>query len=235
MIRNLKFALRETAGFVYLALKALRFWHRDPPVTGLKGLVRFVETRSKFVAQTTLYGYVKTRTGTRYTSLFEDDVFANSINIAKWEIYLACLCDLAVYAAAKVGRRTRAENAEICALAIHLVDAATRDEDIPTERPQGFDDVRAAFERRAHRIAWNEIPEGEGPFQNSVSALAEWAPVADEFKIEDADMIRNSMRFRWKRVRDQLTALIDADAVIEDWRSSGAQDSLETERLGRGG
>ena len=87
-----------------MALKALRFWHRPPPVLTLSDLVSYAETRSKFVSQTTLYSYVKTRAGTRYVSLMEDDVFANSVNIAKWEIYLACLCDMATYTAASVGR-----------------------------------------------------------------------------------------------------------------------------------
>jgi hypothetical protein len=222
MFCNLKNAIRETATYLWLALKALQLWRRPPPVTRTNHLVRFVETRSKFVAQTTLYGYVKTRAGTRYVSLLEDDTFAKSVNIAKWEIYLACLCDLAFYAAALVGKKTGAGNEELRALGEHLVNSATFEEEIPPERPQGFADIRTAFATRARDADWKSVQEGEALFDGSMDALVKWAPVAEELKIHDVDIVRNSMRFKWKKVRDQLNLLLDADAVMADWRSRDA-------------
>lgn len=222
---NLKNALAETAAYLLMALKALCFWRKPPPVTTANHLVYYVESRSKFVAQTTLYGYVRTRAGTRYASLMEDDVFANSVNIAKWEIYLACVCDLAVYAAAQVGRRTGAGNEETGALAIRLVDTAIASEEIPKERPQGFDDIHAAFQQRAKSTAWHGDFKGGEPFEASLDALVEWAPVADELKIYDVEIVKNSMRFKWKKVRDQLNEILDAEAVMTDFRSGAPQET----------
>jgi hypothetical protein len=201
-----------------MALKALCFWRRPPPVLTLPDLVAFAETRAKFVAQTTLYGYIKTRAGTRYVSLMEDDIFANSVNIAKWEIYLACLCDLAAYAAASVGRQQQAPPDEIRALAIHLVDTAIASEEIPAERPQGFDDIRTTFTARAQATDWAGDMSGDAAFHGSLSALVEWAPIADELKINDVLIVKNSMRFKWKKVRDQFETILDADAVLASWR-----------------
>ena len=48
----------------------------------------FIQERSAHVTQTTLYGYVKTRIGSRYALMIEDSVFSDSINIAKWNIYI---------------------------------------------------------------------------------------------------------------------------------------------------
>ena len=205
---------------MWLALKALRFWRRGDPVLTAGELAGFVETRSKFVAQTTLYGYVRTRAGTRYASLIEDDVFAGSVNMAKWEIYLACLADLAVYAAARVGQGTGADDGELRALAVGLLDAALEGEETPAERPQGFDDIRQAFGARARSLTWDDAGTGESPFRGSLAALVRWAPVADELKINDVEIVRNSMRFKWKKVREQLDSSIDVDAVITDWRST---------------
>jgi len=185
----------------------------------LSDLVEFTETRSKFVSQITLFGYVKTRAGTRYGSLMEDETFANSVDIAKWEIYLACLCDLAAYTAARTSHNQSAAQSEIRALAIHLVDTATNSEDIPAARPQGFDDIRSAFALRAEATIWTADIIGEAAFQGSLSALVKWAPIADELKINDIDIVKNSMRFRWKNVRDQFETLLDADAVFADWRA----------------
>lgn len=211
-------AYQETVRYIALALKAVIFWRRPPPVVTVDQLVQFVETRSKYVSQITLYGYIRTRVGTRYASMMEDKVFAGSVNMAKWEIYLACLCDLAVYVAALIGREADAGDDEMCELAIHIVEAALASETIPAERPEGFDDVRRAIRQRAATIAWDKAVYREAAFEGSLAALVEWAPVADELKILDVEIVRYSMRFRWKSVRDLIGGLLDANAVLADWR-----------------
>ncbi len=223
MVSNLKTALKETAEYLFMALKALRFWRREPPVLNVEQLVNYVDTRSKYVAQTTLYGYVKTRAGTRYVSLYEDPLFTKSVNIAKWEIYLVCLCDMATWATAFLGHHTMAKPGELEALACHIVDSVVMAEAIPEERPQGFGDIRDRYAGQARSTAWNQFEPGDGAFENSLSALVEWAPIADELKFFDVEIVKNSMRFKWKSVRDQLTGLLDAEAVLADWRSRNGE------------
>jgi len=213
-------ALKQAVYFIFLALRALRFWHREPPVSTVDELVRFAETRSKFVSQITLYGYIKTRVGTRYVSMFEDELFAKSVNIAKWEIYLACLGDLSIYTAAKVIGNSPKE-AE--ALAINIFDASIRDEEVPEDRPQGFREATDAFYARARSTDWSTTQEGEKSFEPSLAALVEWAPIADELKQYDVQAVRNSMRFKWKTVRDQLETLLQVDSVCAEWRSRAYQ------------
>ena len=67
-------------------------------IQNFDSLTEFVQTRSAYVAQTSLYGYLKTRMGTRFRQVFEDDKFLPSINLAKWQTYGACLSDLTVFA-----------------------------------------------------------------------------------------------------------------------------------------
>ena len=71
------------------------------PLETVDELSSFVATRSAFIAQKTLYGYLKTRMGTRYPSMFEDDVFVSSIDIAKMHVFAGCLSDLALFAASR--------------------------------------------------------------------------------------------------------------------------------------
>lgn len=227
MLSALKTAFKETATYLFMAFKALYFWRREPPVATVAQLVSHVETRSKYVAQTTLFGYIKTRVGTRYVAMYEDPLFAKSVNIAKWEIWLACLGDMAIYATAEIGRKGVAEHGqqamarpgELEALAIHIVDSVTMAEEIPAERTQGFGDIREAHAARARLTAWNQIEPGAGAFEASLAALVEWSPIADELKVYDVEIVKNSMRFKWKAVRDQFESLVDAEAVLADWRS----------------
>jgi len=57
-------------------------------INSKEDLQNFVQERSAHVTQTTLYGYLKTRIGTRFAIMVEDEKFSNSINIAKWNIYV---------------------------------------------------------------------------------------------------------------------------------------------------
>ena len=66
-------------------------------INSTEDLQNFVQERSAHVTQTTLYGYLKTRIGTRFPIMVEDEKFSNSINIAKWNIYVAAISDLTLY------------------------------------------------------------------------------------------------------------------------------------------
>ena len=66
-------------------------------INSKENLQNFIQERSAHVTQTTLYGYLKTRIGTRYAIMVEDEKFAESINIAKWNIYVSAISDLTFY------------------------------------------------------------------------------------------------------------------------------------------
>ncbi len=228
-------AFREAAYFVGLAFKGLCFWRKPAPLAAPDELRIYIERRSKAVTQVTLFGYLKTRAGTRYTSLFEDDVFAKSISMAIMEIYLAALSDLTVFAAARVGRETGASSEETEALALYLHRNIIADEEIPEFRPQGFDDAQRDFSERAANAPWLEMAQGEAAFGGSLSALVEWAPVAPELKDRDTEIVKNSMRFRWKAVRDQFGEILDAPAVMAAWRAEHPPAAAEEGEEGEEG
>ena len=63
----------------------------------LDDLKKFIQQKSAWVTQVTLYNYLKTRMGTRYVLHFDNEVFLSSINKAKWNIYYVALQDLTFY------------------------------------------------------------------------------------------------------------------------------------------
>ena len=66
-------------------------------ITNISDITSFIQRKSAWVSQETLYGYLKTRMGTKYVLMFEDEIFLESINKAKWNIYSECLQDLTLY------------------------------------------------------------------------------------------------------------------------------------------
>ena len=66
-------------------------------IKNLDELETFIQTKSAWVTQVTLYNYLKTRMGTRYVLHFENDKFMGSVNLAKWNIYSVALQDLSLF------------------------------------------------------------------------------------------------------------------------------------------
>lgn len=189
-------------------------WNESPLDT-VESAAEFVGSRAAFVAQTTLYGYVRTRAGTRYSKLFDEDLFVKSLNISKWRVFLACTRDLAAFLAAKAclghDRETERELAGL------LFDAALGAYDEPEEA--GPDWAEAVRETRAKMLTSEIDPDDvEAAFARSCEALVHWAPIADELKELDEEIVLNSIRFKWKEVRTKLASLLDGDALLADLR-----------------
>jgi hypothetical protein len=190
---------------------------RDTPVADCASLARFIQTRAAHVAQTSLYGYLRTRAGTRFPELFSDDAFVASINIAKWHVWLACVSDLAVYAGGLV-RRKSAHGFEAAPLMEGIVHSLLQETGTPAEAGSEYEPHASRVRARIALCDWSAVPEDETAFSQSPAALVHWAPIVDELKQLDEEIVRNSVRFRWQEVRRDLQRLLDANAVIASSR-----------------
>lgn len=188
-------------------------------IQSIDNLVEFLQTRSAYVAQTSLYGYLKTRMGTRFRQVFEDDKFLPSINKAKWQTYGACLSDLTVFAAAITGSENRLEDNRISDLAAACFETAVRQTFEGAEAGEVRAEIVESFEARLKLTHWPNAAIGEHAFSSSPEVLLEAAPIADELKEQDVEIVTNSIRFRWRDVREQLRKRIDRDAICAEWQA----------------
>jgi hypothetical protein len=190
---------------------------REAPMQAIDSpaaLARFLETRASFMAQTSLYGYLRTRAGMRYPELFDDDPFVEGINIAKWHIWLDCLSDLAVYTGARMAQREPRETLRIAALMSSLVNGVLDGTGAPAEAGAEFATHSERVRSRVARTDWLAVGTDEAAFTESPAGLLRWAPVLDELKELDEEIVRNSVRFRWQEVRRDFAAHLDLRALL---------------------
>lgn len=188
---------------------------RNEPLNNPEGLRRFLATRASYVAQTSLYGYLRTRAGMIYPQLFDNDEFVHSINIAKWHVWLACLSDLSVYTGGLLAQRTRTPSSEAGALIQELVATILHDTAIPADAGEEFSAHASRIQARLAGCDWNSVSDDEAPFSESPAALIHWAPVVENLKELDEEIVRNSVRFRWQEIRRDLRNNLDAEAVLQ--------------------
>jgi hypothetical protein len=171
-------------------------------INSKQDLQKFIQQRSAHITQNTLYGYLKTRMGHKYTIMVDDDVYSKSINIAKWNIYMVSLADLTFYASSYLMNEKNLEENDSKELFLNIIEK---------EKENGlseeiYDKAKESFLKRYERIDFNKYYL-ENPFQESCKALYHWSPVADELKTLDEKIVLNSMSLKWNLIIDEFKNL----------------------------
>ena len=165
-------------------------------------LQKFIQQRSAHVTQTTLYGYLKTRIGVKYTAMVEDEVFSKSINIAKWNIYMIAIADCAFYTFSYLISEKNLKDNDCKEMYLDIIE---------NEKENGLSDevylkAKREFLNRYEKIDFHKYYLAN-PFKESCLALYNWAPIADELKILDKEIVLNSMRLKWNLKIDEFKKL----------------------------
>lgn len=196
-------AILRTLGFIGL-----------PPVASRDELITFIDSNAAYVSQVTLYTYVKARAGMQFPKLFDNDDFLTSLRIARWHIYGAGVCDLALFAGAQLYRADLASDQNIRAFIKEIIAevfARNDQQDIDQKR---FMNIAKTGQDRVSTADWEDIADGPAAFQSSSDAVFEWAPIADELKNNDEEIVRNSIHLRWIGVRRDLKQVIRPAEIL---------------------
>ena len=169
-------------------------------IRNLDDLENFRQSKAAWVTQVTLYGYLKTRMGTRYVLHFENDAFMKSVNLAKWNIYSTALQDLTFYAFSYLSSSFNFKDTNK-AKEIFL---KILDNEISNKMPLDIiEDAKKNYDKRSEGINW-ESHYNDLPFNLSALSLYEWAPIADELKKLDRKIVLNSVILKWDVVKKEF-------------------------------
>ena len=169
-------------------------------LSSLDDIEEFIQTKSSWVTQVTLYGYLKTRMGTRYVLHFENDEFMKSVNLAKWNIYIVALQDLTFFVFSYLKSNMNYQDTNK-AQEIFL---KILDDETTNKMPQSIiEEAKNKFEERYKNINW-DIYCNDLPFNLSALSLYKWAPIADELKTLDRKIVLNSVILKWDVVKKEF-------------------------------
>ena len=173
-------------------------------IKNIEDLTSFVQKKSAWVSQVTLYNYLKTRMGTKWVLHFDDEIFLTSINKAKWNIYAVALQDLIFYSLSylKVFHDYQ-ETGKANEMYEEILNKETKN-GMPKEITLF---AKEKFTERLKKIDWNTYYKS-WPFNESALTLYAWAPIAEELKILDRKIVLNSMILKWDNIKDEFRKLI---------------------------
>ena len=174
-------------------------------IKNLDELEQFIQTKSAWVTQVTLYSYLKTRMGTRYVLHFDNDIFMSSLNIAKWNIYSVALQDLTLFTFSYLKVNFNYQNIDQS----KEIFSKILENEISNKMPVDIiEEAKKTFNERVQNINW-EIYYKDLPFNPSALSLYKWAPIAEELKTLDRKIVLNSMILKWDIIKKEFEKLIE--------------------------
>lgn len=176
---------------------------RFQSLTSLVQLKKFIQERSAHVSQTTLFGYVKTRMGFKHYLMFEDKPFLESLDIAKWNVYVSCLLDCTFYTFSYLYEK---KNFDCTKDAEKIFVEILLEEESNGLSRKISDAIRNEFKIKLRSINWSGYYLSE-PFKNSGLSLYKWSPIADELKELDKEIVLNSIKLKWNLVQNEFDSL----------------------------
>jgi hypothetical protein len=174
-------------------------------IKDLNELEHFIQTKSSWVTQVTLYNYLKTRMGTRYVLHFDNDVFMSSLDIAKWNIYSVALQDLTLFTFSYLKVNFNYQNIDQS----KEIFSKILENEISNKMPVDIiEEAKKTFNERLQNTNW-EIYYKDLPFNPSALSLYKWAPIAEELKTLDRKIVLNSMILKWDIIKKEFEKLIE--------------------------
>ena len=183
----------------------LNYFKPKKKINNYTDLREFIQKKSAWVTQVTLYGYLKTRMGAKYVLMFEDEIFLGSINKAKWNIYSVALQDFSLYSISYLKYHSQKHDTE---KAKEIFLDILSDEEKNQMPAEIIEKSKKEFNERLNKIEW-EKHHKDLPFNKSALALYEWSPIADELKNLDRKIVLNSMILKWDIIKKEFFKIIN--------------------------
>ena len=171
-------------------------------INSKEDLQKFIQQRSAHVTQNTLYGYLKTRMGHKFTLMVDDEAFSQSINLAKWNIYMVALADCTFYAFSYLIKEKNLKDNDCSKIFLNIIEKE-KENGLSNEI---FEKAKKEFLLRLEKVDFEKYYLEE-PFQDSCYALYHWSPIADELKDLDKKIVLNSMKLKWNLIDDEFKKL----------------------------
>ena len=173
-------------------------------IKNIEDLTSFIQQKSAWISQVTLYNYLKTRMGTKWVLHFDDEIFLASINKAKWNIYSISLQDLTFYSLSYLKVFHAHQETDKAKEIYEEILNKESENGMPKEIVLR---AKEKFTERLQKIDWGTYYKS-WPFNESALTLYEWAPIAEELKTLDRKIVLNSMILKWDNIKDEFAKLI---------------------------
>lgn len=188
--------------------------HRRVTIRELGALKNAIRADASFLAQGASYSYLRARSGTQADRMFRDAGFAAALNRCKWETYAAAAADLLLLIEYELRPHHRLPPARFAVVLHQLYEEVLAMEAPPAHRGgEGWAPDADIFRTRVEdSLRAAPVPLRQ-VCRNTGRRLMKFAPVTDDIRSGDADMVINNVEFRFIERISALRRIIDVETL----------------------
>lgn len=187
---------------------------RAPRIVDRAGLADAFAAKTAFVSQKCTMEYCRARAGLNWSKLFKENEFKTAMDHCRWEAYAAVLGDVAEVVEILLRRSNWPHEALPAYLAEAARGALTR-HDVPAIR-KGLRAEVNAIESRLSRALLGPPQEVHRVALVNAKRVFDALPIHTSLRLNDYELVQNSLRFLLCRVCEDLEHEMDIDALAAD-------------------
>ncbi|WP_430398131.1 hypothetical protein [Ferrovibrio sp.] len=184
-----------------------------PKVADAAALRRFIAGEAAYLAQKSVIGYCRVKTLLAFEKLMKEKIFAELIEICRWEAFSMTLADTLIVAE---GCLRPADPAARQAVAAHLAQlyGDILHEHVPGHRAEGWADRIEAFQARFTLSCQVEPQPPEQVIQSTAALILELAPIHTKLKRNDLEVIAGDLGFNMVALRTSMGKRFRPDDLV---------------------
>jgi hypothetical protein len=193
----------------------LRTYFSPPPIATAGALATFLQERASLIAQKCAIDYCRGKTGLASYALFTEKPFLDALDVCRWEAFAELLGELTILAEARLRPHASAEQrARLQDALLGLHSTILDSMPAPTHRPQGWNDLLAAFEARFRTATAAQPARTVDLADHAARRLFDTLPIHASMRELDEEVVYGAVRFRMIAVNQELQRRLAAAEIV---------------------
>lgn len=193
----------------------LQRWRR-PAIVTADALGAFLDQNAALVSQKTIIGYCNVKTMLPLPELMKEKMFADALEVSRWESYAAALSDLFLVAEGRLRAAADGKQYELVERLAGLFETVLTRHPAPLHKPNGWTDHIAALRQRlttaqlAPPLAMVDIAT------TCAEQIYATLPIHERLREADKPAIVANVQFLMVGMAHRFDAEIDSSAIVAD-------------------
>jgi hypothetical protein len=208
----------------------LDWFRRPPPVVDRAGLTEFLDTRSAFLVQKSMFDYARGVSGPYFSQIIKERPFIDAVDVGRWSNYPLCLAMVSevMYSVLRPAAVEPVALADaLKSMALEIMGNYSVPRPLTAEKWQA---ARVTLTARIEKFTLappKRVMQIPDPYAEE---FLEGMPFHERFRGKDLALVTNNLRANLIRMHDELSARAELPIVVADLGLSQPADAAPVPR-----
>ena len=211
------------------------YFRRPPPITTFSQFVDFLDSRTAFLVQKTVYEYCRARSGVLWSKLFKEASFIAALDKCRWLNYPLGLSQLLQMVEGTLREDAAGREERLIEGLLAAAETVTGRYPVPPGFERGF--WRVSRNRIADRLAHARLAPPRDVKDIPTDTAREFfdnLPIHETLRVHDFALIRNHLRSNLCRLHEEFLERVERPAIVDVLIGGGERKAGPGSEHGKG-